>query len=187
MRNPPHSPHGVLYILSYDCAVYTVIVCLSVCLSEGVPNAAGVSENRRLSANNLLYQYFINSIRWTLCLPVLWHCWLGVQKSIRPVKIEWWGVDEVICLEQGADCLYYRHCIPKPHHLLPHLSLDWFYLSGVGLPRLSWKRGRVCDVCFYGCLLRILKTRNCSSVTNWSLHTTSIFWQQFDCILIMHF
>ena len=48
------------------------------------------------------------SIRWTLCLPVLWHCWLGVQKSIRPVKIEWWGVDEVICLEQGADCLYYR-------------------------------------------------------------------------------
>ena len=28
--------------------------------------------------------------------------------------------------------------IPKPHHLLPHLNPDWFYLSGTGLPRLSW-------------------------------------------------
>jgi len=30
--------------------------------------------------------------------------------------------------------------IPKPLHLLPHLNSDWFYLSGTGLPRLSWKR-----------------------------------------------
>ena len=22
---------------------------------------------------------------------VLWHCWLGIRKSIQPVKIEWWG------------------------------------------------------------------------------------------------
>ena len=29
--------------------------------------------------------------------------------------------------------------IPKPYHLLPHLNLDWFYLSGTGLPILSWK------------------------------------------------
>ena len=26
--------------------------------------------------------------------PVLWHCWLGVRKSSRPVKFEWWGVYE---------------------------------------------------------------------------------------------
>ena len=32
--------------------------------------------------------------------------------------------------------------IPKPHHLLPHLNPHWFYLSGTGLPRLFWKRGR---------------------------------------------
>jgi len=31
--------------------------------------------------------------------------------------------------------------IPKPHHLLAHLNTDWFYLSGAGLPRLSWKKG----------------------------------------------
>jgi len=31
---------------------------------------------------------------------VLWHCWLGVRKSVRAVKIEWWGVG--VCLEWGS-------------------------------------------------------------------------------------
>ena len=39
---------------------------------------------------------------WRLSLS---HCWLGVTKSIRSVKIEWWGVGVVISLERGADCL----------------------------------------------------------------------------------
>ena len=60
--------------------------------------------------------------------------------------IEWWGVGAVICLERGADCLHYRPAdataIPKPHHFLSRLNPDWFYLSGTGLPRLSWKSGR---------------------------------------------
>jgi len=34
---------------------------------------------------------------------VLWHCWLGDRKGIRPVKTEWWGAGMVICLERGAD------------------------------------------------------------------------------------
>ena len=34
---------------------------------------------------------------------VLWRCWLGGRKGIRPVKTEWWGVGVVICLERGAD------------------------------------------------------------------------------------
>ena len=48
----------------------------------------------------------------------------------------------VICLERGADCISSSgcHCIPKPHHLLSHLNPDWFYPSGSGLPRLSWKQ-----------------------------------------------
>ena len=37
---------------------------------------------------------------------MLLHCWLGVKKSIRPVKIEQLGVGVVICLERGADCLH---------------------------------------------------------------------------------
>ena len=46
--------------------------------------------------------------------------------------------------EVQIDCIWssWCHCIPKPHHLLPHLNPDWFYLSGTSLPRLSWERGR---------------------------------------------
>jgi len=74
----------------------------------------------------------------------VWHCWLGVRKSVRPVKIEWQGVGVVVCLERGADCLHMVQLMPthpRPHHLLPHLNPDWFYLSGTGLPRFSWKGG----------------------------------------------
>jgi len=34
---------------------------------------------------------------------VLWRCWLGGRKAIRPVKTEWWGAGMVIWLERGAD------------------------------------------------------------------------------------
>jgi len=43
---------------------------------------------------------------------VLWYCWLGIRKSIRPVKIEWWGIGVLICLEQGADCLHMVQLMP---------------------------------------------------------------------------
>ena len=43
---------------------------------------------------------------------VLWHCWFDVRKSIRPVKIEWWGVVVVICLEWGADYLHMVQLMP---------------------------------------------------------------------------
>ena len=39
---------------------------------------------------------------------------LGIMKSIRPIKIEWWGVGIVICLEQGADCVHM--ILLKPLH-----------------------------------------------------------------------
>jgi len=43
---------------------------------------------------------------------VLWHCWFGVRKSIRPVIIEWWGVGVVICLQRGVDCLHMIQLMP---------------------------------------------------------------------------
>jgi len=45
---------------------------------------------------------------------VLWHCWLGVRKSIRPVKVEWWVVGVVICLEWGVDRLHMVQMMPLP-------------------------------------------------------------------------
>jgi len=47
-----------------------------------------------------------------------------------------WNKVQIVCILSG-----WCHCLPKPHHLLPHLNPDWFYLSRTGLPRLSWKRG----------------------------------------------
>ena len=43
---------------------------------------------------------------------MLWYCWLGVRKSIRPVKIERWGISVVICLDRGADCLHMVQLMP---------------------------------------------------------------------------
>ena len=54
---------------------------------------------------------------------VLWRCWLGGRKGIRPVKTEWWGAGMVICLERGAD-LHMAQLM-----LLP---VTVFYLSGTG-------------------------------------------------------
>jgi len=44
---------------------------------------------------------------------VLWRCWLGGKKGIRPVKTEWWGAGMVICLELGAD-LHMSQRMPLP-------------------------------------------------------------------------
>ena len=44
---------------------------------------------------------------------VLWRCWLGGRKGIRPVKTEWWGTGMVICLERGSD-LHMAQLMPLP-------------------------------------------------------------------------
>ena len=52
----------------------------------------------------ILSRYFRN-VSLKLQVPsVLWRCWLGGRKGIRPVKkLEWWGTGVDICLERGAD------------------------------------------------------------------------------------
>jgi len=69
---------------------------------------------------------------------VLWHCWLGNRKGIRPVKTEWWGTGMVVCLERGANDLPMP--LPPPSSLAPVKS-SMVYLSGASLPRFSWKKG----------------------------------------------
>jgi len=50
----------------------------------------------------------------TLALPsVLWRCWLGSRKGIRPVKNWAVGCWRVICLEWGAD-LHNSQLMPLP-------------------------------------------------------------------------
>jgi len=68
---------------------------------------------------------------------VLWHCWLGVRKSIRPVvlaRLSVRSVVQMICIWSS-----WCHCHPSS---LASVKSRMVYLSGVGLPRLSWKKGR---------------------------------------------
>ena len=84
-----------------------------------------------------------------LCKPsVLWRCWLGGRKGIRPVKTEWWGACVVICLEWGAD-LYTAHRMPLPPTVSCSSKIQiGFYLSGtahLGSPgQRAIKRMHVC-------------------------------------------
>ena len=68
--------------------------------------------------------FFVGRRHWYVCwfymhclmriLPsVLWRCWLGGRKGIRPVKTEWWGAGVLICLERGAD-LHTAQLMPLP-------------------------------------------------------------------------
>jgi len=52
--------------------------------------------------------------------------------------LEWWGTDVVICLEWGANDLHMFQLMPLPPHQL--LKSRMVYLSGAGLPMLSWKK-----------------------------------------------
>jgi len=73
---------------------------------------------------------------------VLWHCWLGVMKSIRPAKNWVMGTVVVICLECGADDLHMVQLMPLLPSSPASVKSRMVYLSGAGLPRLSWKKGR---------------------------------------------
>ena len=77
---------------------------------------------------------------------VLWRCWLGDRKGIRPVKTEWWGTAMVSCLEQvqmiciwssGCHCHPIISCSSKIQNGLPY----WCRLTQVVL-----EKGRLMDV-----------------------------------------
>ena len=81
----------------------------------------------------------IKLFTWDLS-SVLWHCWLGTRKSTRPIKIEWWGVGMVICLEQGADCLHMMPLHTKTQSSLASLKSRlvlpfWYRLTQVVLEK----------------------------------------------------
>jgi len=74
---------------------------------------------------------------------VLWHCWLGVGKSIRPVKN--WVMGYWHGYLSGVWCKWFAYgpvdAAATPSSLASVKS-RMVYLSGAGLPRLSWKKGR---------------------------------------------
>ena len=106
---------------------------------------------------------------WCIFYPmlvpsVLWRCWLGGRKGIRPVKTEWWGVGVAIYLS-GARCRLahgkvqtctwpsWCHChslflaLIKSRLVLPF----WYWLTRVVLDKGPWKCVCVC-VCVRACV-----------------------------------
>jgi len=74
---------------------------------------------------------------------VLWHCWLGVRKSIRSVKKWVMGYWRGYLSEVWWKWLAYgpADATATPSSLASVKS-RMVYLSSAGLPELSWKKGR---------------------------------------------
>jgi len=90
---------------------------------------------------------------------VLWHCWLGIRKSIWPVKTEWLGAG----MDRSANDLHMFQLMPlPPHHLLLHCKSEWFDLLIPGFP--VWKRPwNKCCCC--ACLTATLCNKTCQMWT----------------------
>ena len=58
---------------------------------------------------------------------VLWRCWLGDRKGIRPVKTEWCGAGLVICLERGAD-LHMAQLMPLTVSCFSKIQIGFTFL-----------------------------------------------------------
>ena len=83
----------------------------SVFLQAGCPSCRPTNSVKALKASCLInWRIFMLCNTCNYWLPsVLRRCWLGVRKSIRPVK---GGVYVVICLKRGADCLHMVQMMP---------------------------------------------------------------------------
>ena len=79
------------------------------------------------------FAFITYSLLFQTFTSLLWHCWLGVRKSIRSEKMS----DEMLVWlsvwsEVQTVCIWSSWC----HHLLPYLNPDWFCLSGYRLTQV---------------------------------------------------
>jgi len=145
--------------------------------------------------NSCLLTYFIqgwvyNSLHPAFELSVLWRCWLGGRKGIRPVKNWVVGCWHGVCLERGAD-LHMSQLMPLP------LTVSCSSKIQIGLPfwyRLTWVvpekeplNGCVC-VCSYSlhaihCVMdnwnRVNLCRSCMAGCHYcSWHCSHAVWSR---------
>ena len=116
---------------------------------------------------------------------VLWRCWLGGRKGIRPVKnMEWWGAGVVICLERGANDLDMVQLMPlPPRHLLlqqnPEWLSFWYWPTQVVLEKKAVK---------WLCVCHLLKHSEWHVFNGTSVlpatHTFIHMWNEPSCLLL---
>jgi len=101
---------GRPYYKNIHFAALTPLALARSKISERLDNSCSFFSQMELFLShyhNPVAAWQFNYKKITNCLvpSVLWCCWLGGRKGIRPVKNEWWGVGMVVCLERGADLL----------------------------------------------------------------------------------
>jgi len=85
---------------------------------------------------------------------VLWRCWLGNKKDIRPVKKLSGGMLAWLCVWVKVQiCIWPSWCHCQSLSLAP-VNPDWFYLSGAGSPGyFRTKSKRIVFVCVCVCYM----------------------------------
>jgi len=137
---------GFWCMLNADCYYTWYLLCWLFCFFFCRMNIVlhAVDPLPIISTSSVIWLNWL-SLYWHI---VLWHCWLVVMMSIRPVKIELWGVDVVICLERGADCLHMAQLMPlhpqTPSSLASFKSRlvfpFWYWLTQVVMEKKAVKR-----------------------------------------------
>ena len=97
---------------------YLCRVSISAAIIMVVISATGITK-KQVTVLRLIFAdtslHFFDCFQCFDLPSVFLHCWLGIRKSIQPVKIELWGAGMVICLQPGADDLIWSswcHCHP---------------------------------------------------------------------------
>ena len=104
-----------LVCLYTSTTVNLIVIHFVLCLGGGL----GVGSVLLVGQDYIYYTWLVTILYFSVeylfnKMPsVLWCCWLGGRKGIRPVKTEWWGAGMVICLERGAD-LHMAQLMPLP-------------------------------------------------------------------------
>ena len=79
----------------------------SVSSSGCQPKFAALNRGRHLQSTGRPSRWALANILVDLLstnpASVLWHCWLGIRKSIWHTKFEWWCASMVIFLKHGAE------------------------------------------------------------------------------------
>jgi len=134
---------------------------------------------------------FVFCLQCFLWLPsVLWCCWLGGRKGIRPVKTEWgtsvWSKVQIICIRSSwCHCHPIISCSSKIQNDLPFwcqltqvVLENNHYMDAVAVVVLQWDNITFYRICWLWYLWWVWEYCSSTSVSNvcinWSLRLLAI-------------
>jgi len=157
-----------------------VFSCLPICAYDTCIQRHSQPACHRLllNDNNLIVFFIWKSFlfNWFTGLPsVLWCCWLGSRKGIRPVKTEWWGAGVVVCLEIGAD-LHMAQLMPLPLTVscFGKIQIDFTFLVPAHLCRPGQSADKQMCVCVW-------------FTGSWASLSTVVLWNFQNCEMRMFY